>query len=147
MNPGPRPNRKVTAPAGHGKPETLAGHVNQEALEPPQWLSDDARQVFETVARALEAEGLATEADSAALALCATAYSLAVRAAQELELEGIMTSDRAHGGESRKSPAWQVFRESTVIFERLADRFGMSPRARTALPAIMLNKVSRSFLD
>ncbi len=87
---------------------------------------------------------MATEADSAALALCATAYSLAVRAAQELESEGIITSDRAHGGESRKSPAWQVFRESAVIFERMSDRLGMTPRARTALPAIMLNRLNRA---
>ncbi len=117
--------------------------VNQEALEPPEWLSDDARQVFETVARALEAEGVATEADWAPLALCATAYSLAVRAAQELESEGIITSDRAHGGEVRKSPAWQVFREASGIFERLSDRFGMSPRARVALPTVMQNKLNR----
>ncbi len=113
-------------------------------------MSDDARQVFETVARTLEVEDVATDADAAALALCATAYSLAARAAQELEVDGVVIADRAHGGEARKSPAWQVFREASGIFERLSDRFGMSPRARVALPTVMqnrLNRVGRSIQD
>ncbi len=124
-------------------PETLTRQADQESVEPPNWLSDDARRVFETVARTLEVEGVATEADAAALALCATAYSLAAQAAQELELEGVVIADRAHGGEARKSPAWQVFRESAGIFERLSDRLGMSPRARVALPTVMQNRLNR----
>ncbi len=123
--------------------ETLTGQADQESVEPPNWLSDDARQVFETVARTLELEGVADDADSAALAICATAYSLAAQAAQELELEGVVTADRAHGGEARKNPAWQVFRESAAIFERLSDRLGMTPRARVALPAVMQNRLNR----
>ncbi len=131
-------------------PATPDNQMGQQALQPPDWLSDDARKVFETVARTLEAEDVATDADVAALALCATAYSLAARAAQELEVDGVVIADRAHGGEARKSPAFQIFRESTGIFERMSDRFGMTPRARAALPEVMLNRLNRvggSILD
>ena len=135
--PGPPPNQRLRQLAGIRRTDTLADRVYKKGPEPPEWLSKEATAVFDAAVRTLESENLVTPSDGPALTLTALAYSLAVVAARELEGDGVTVADSAHGGESRKSPAWQVFREATTIFQKLSAEFGMTPKARQSLPVVV----------
>jgi P27 family predicted phage terminase small subunit len=66
-----------------------------------------------------------------------TAYYFALYAGALLVREGIIVEDVAHGKESRKHPAWQMWRDAVKTMRQLACEFGVTPssRVRLSLPS------------
>ena len=132
--PGPKPNPRLRALAG-GDDSSLHDSVYRAAPDPPDDLSGPALEVFQRAVQQLDPVGLLTKADGPALTLAARMYAIAMLALDELEADGVTTTDEAHGGEARKHPAWQVAREAALTFERFGSDFGLTPRSRHQLPS------------
>lgn len=104
-----------------------------------EWMSTRARELFVKLvddARALHGDAL-SEADLAALSLMAQHGAIAENAALALQDgEGelvVIEIDKAHGGGTRKRPAWQVYREAAAAYLALAREYGLTLRARATV--------------
>ncbi len=77
--------------------------------KPPAWLSPAARVVWDDLERELEAIGLTSSADGAALAILSTAIVTHAEACRLVDAEGVLVAgDR---GRQMKHPALQVVRD------------------------------------
>ena len=120
-NSGRRPKIKLLHGEGQGTPPPPAG------LEPPDNLSDRAKDFWNRYAGPLAKQGLLTELDLATFELLCMSYSLAKRAEEELAELGLEI-----GG--KKNPALTAWHQNVEIFNRLAHKFGLNPSARQGLP-------------
>jgi phage terminase small subunit len=50
-----------------------------------------------------------------------------------LVAEELVQDDTAHAGTRRKHPAFQTWRDSTAMLQRLLTEYGMTPSSRTRL--------------
>lgn len=114
------------------------------SIAPPADLTPLARQFWNAQAPEVARLGMLTINDVPTFAmLCESwaAYQQAKRAMQSRSTGpkatniAVTTTDRAHGNEKRKHPAWQIFRESAALYHSLAKDFGFSPSARVGIPA------------
>lgn len=108
-------------------------------FKPPAWLSVDAKRFFTELVLDLDeaAPGTIGRIDVAALALAAEHYATAQAAASAMRKRGnrveVLEVDTAHGGQLRKRPAWQVFREATSAYLMVAREFGLTLKARESM--------------
>jgi len=77
--------------------------------------------------------GALTEQDALAFEELAVCYQLIVAARDGMLDGGVAEADRAHGGMLKKSPYFQMWRDSMATFMRLSARFGILPSDRKAL--------------
>jgi len=78
----------------------------------------------------VQAMGIFTDADQAALELMAVHYSIAWRAAEVIQKEGLMLKN-AFGW--AKHPLLQVLRDNSTAFKSYAAEFGLTPSARSRM--------------
>ena len=100
----------------------------------PPGLPAHAKRLWRSVVPILAASGTLTELDTAGLVAMCLCYQTMCQAAAELdEAGGVAHVDNR--GVARKRPEWQIFRESQASFRTWCAEFGMTPAARTTLPA------------
>lgn len=108
-------------------------------FEPPEWLSIDAKRFFTQLVLDIDeaSPGAIGRIDVPALALTAQHYATAQAASEAMRKRGnrveVLEVDTAHGGQLRKRPAWQVFREATSAYLMLAREYGLTLKARHAM--------------
>ena len=102
---GPAP-RPATLQLLHGaKPSRVrVGPTPMEVeLEPPDWLTEAARQEWDLVAPELDRMGIAKRVDSTGLAMYCDMVATWRKAAQLVEMAGVLITDR--DGNVRRNPA------------------------------------------
>lgn len=131
--PAPKPTR-LKVLQGVTKPSRLPVNepVPRAGLpEPPGWLSDEARLVWDRTVSELRAMGLAYGADRDSLVIYCTAVVNHARAQQMLDITGPLIQG-TEGGVVR-SPALAAVNHAAVIVNRFAREFGLTPSARVNL--------------
>lgn len=143
MKPGPRP-LPDNVHALRGRPSKAAPRPAlkrppAESLDPPFPMTPRARAWWKREAPRLHRLGLLSEPDKIGLALGLESASAAVEALGSLRSDNrrnadeLVTADKAHGGRTRKNPAWQIFREAQAAYLRWCAEFGWTPSARVNL--------------
>jgi P27 family predicted phage terminase small subunit len=89
-----------------------------------------AHEFIAAYAPQLQAMGLLTDADQAALELMSVHYSIAWRAAEIVTREGLMLKN-AFGW--AKHPLLQVLRDNSTAFKSYAAEFGLTPSSRSRI--------------
>lgn len=123
-NPGKRDLKKKREP----KPP-----ITRKA-DPPVNLAKDDNLAAEFVAKyrpTLQALGLLTDVDDPAFEMAARHYSLAIKAYEEVQIDGLTVMD--DHAQERKHPLLQVFRDNSQAFKSYITEFGMTPSARVRL--------------
>jgi P27 family predicted phage terminase small subunit len=129
----------------HG--ETRPSRVNLDEPKPaegdvvaPDWLDEDALEVWERLAPDLEAKGVLTPWDVDAFAQLCSTIVVARVALQDIAENGTNCktivrelSDGTLIYDLRKNPAWQIARESMGLMVSLGGRFGLNPSDRSQL--------------
>lgn len=103
----------------------------QSAIVPPEWLEEDALEVWHRLAPDLTDKQVLTAWDVDAFAVACDAMALYRRAARAVSDEGL-TQVGMKGGDV-KHPLLQVMRDSAATFATLAGRFGLTPADRARL--------------
>ena len=101
--------------------------------EPPDHLSDVAKEEWERTGGLLLEMGLMTELDVAALAGYCMAYSHWVIAEAALQEHGMLI--KSPKGEPIRSPYWGVATKSMDQMRSFLTKFGMSPSSRSGVSA------------
>lgn len=117
----------------------LQGHPDDKAaprLRPltprcPSWLDSKAKAEWRRVVPVLEAMGVLTEIDGAALAAYCSSYSLWRRCLETVTKEGLMTSGQR--GVNRRHPLLIVLRQAEQSMRGFSEQFGMTPLSRERL--------------
>jgi P27 family predicted phage terminase small subunit len=130
--PGPLP-KPTALKVLEGNPGKRPLNTNEprppaEAPEAPQWLDTEALAEWNRVVPSLDALGLLTAVDRAALTAYCLAWSLLVGAQVEIVENGIMVYGQK--GERVKNPAIQVQRDATATIKGFCAEFGLTPSAR-----------------
>ena len=113
---------------GSGEPQPRSA-----GPEPPGWLDDDARAVWDRTVVELEAMGLAYASDTDALVVYCNAVVTHARAQRLLDRSGVLV--RGTGGQLVRNPATTVISHTAQIVARFAREFGLTPAARVSLQA------------
>jgi len=86
----------------------------------------------------LEKAGLMESVDSAALTMLARNYSIFIKASKQLEKDGLtVSSDR---GNLSPHPAIKIAKDSEMICIKLMEKFGLTVKDRSKLPALGANE-------
>lgn len=117
------------------EPQPDAGDV-----QPPDWLGDDALEVWDTLAHDLEAKGVLTSWDLESFANWCDATARRRRAAQTVVEEGEIVdlpvfnkNGELTGHRRGKNPWLLVLAEADGQVQRYASRFGLTPSDRANL--------------
>ena len=100
--------------------------------EPPDWLSPDARAVWDRILPELAHMRLVTAADRDALVVYCQAVAHHAQAVREVNERGLLVPGRE--GNLVKNPACQFVREQAVLVKVMGQQFGLTPAARVSLP-------------
>jgi P27 family predicted phage terminase small subunit len=102
-------------------------------LRPPagKLLNRWGRQFWKDNAGDLYRAELLKETDVASFIMLCQAFGLAMESATKIGEEGLFRQDE--NNITRKHPATQVHRDSVAMFNRLADKFALNPRARQTM--------------
>lgn len=119
-------------PDRHAPPGLIAGRPRRDELnEPPAHLPEDARALWRAYVPDLVACGIVDRVDVPMLEQLCVQYSR-IRAAQRVIADvGLFT--RGSVGQIRAHPAVRIEAEATILFDRLAQQFGIGPLGRTRL--------------
>lgn len=98
---------------------------------PPKHLSEHGRKAWRQLFKELYALDLVCETDMQAFEILVGSYDVWRLAQDAIAEHGVLVED-GRGG-LRKSPALQVARDAATTFTRLADKFGITPKAAAAL--------------
>jgi P27 family predicted phage terminase small subunit len=96
----------------------------------PEAIDSLAKQFIAEYLPIVQAMGIFTDADQAALELMSVHYSIAWRAAEIVTREGLMLKN-AFGW--AKHPLLQVLRDNSTAFKSYAAEFGLTPSSRSRL--------------
>jgi P27 family predicted phage terminase small subunit len=144
---GPRPTpTRILALRGSWRAGRNPAEPRPPALRltPPPWLSEEAKRVFESLVKPLEAAGLVTTADENALARYAQLSVEYVRCTTFLAQHGdvyVVRGRAGPGGEPGKPVGFRMYpqakRQLVLSAEllRLEREFGMTPASRAHLTA------------
>jgi P27 family predicted phage terminase small subunit len=131
--PAPQPSR-LKVLHGETRPSRLpqGEPVPRDAAPvPPAWLSADARAVWDRTTAELAAMGMCHAADTDSLVVYCTAVVNHARAQQLIDAGGVLLKG-VEGGVVR-SPAVAVVHAASVVINRYAREFGLTPSARVSL--------------
>ena len=114
----------------------------------PEHLSESAKEEWERITVELEALGLVSQIDMAALSIYCTAWGRHVEAEQHLRDEGLMLTGRPKEGEEEGKPyqnPWMgVSNRAIELMQSLLPEFGLSPSARTRITVTPKSKKKES---
>lgn len=102
----------------------------------PRHLTEGARKAWEYLVRDLDACGIVTKVDSAALEVLCNAYAQYVDMAKNVAQYGpvLVHKDEESGRvELRRSPYFAILKESETTLMRCFAEFGMTPSARSRI--------------
>lgn len=108
--------------------QTNRGHE----LRMPRGMGRHAKWLWRTVVA--ERSGILHPADAPALMAACQHWELAQLAYEQIQADGITTTDMAHGNEKRKHPSEPTYRQNMAAAISILKQFGISPAARAALP-------------
>jgi P27 family predicted phage terminase small subunit len=110
------------------------------SVEPPGWLTSDAREVWDRLADDLRVKGVLTVWDTEAFACWCDAVARRRNAAQALDREGEVIempvfnkNGEQTGNRLGKNPWTLVLNEADAQVQRYAARFGLTPSDRASL--------------
>jgi P27 family predicted phage terminase small subunit len=134
MKPGPRAKPTAIKQLRGVKPSRI--NLDEPKLDAsdgacPEWLVDEAQEVWHTVAPMLIEHGLLSVVEEEQLAVYCTAVALHRQAAREVERDGLIVNG-AMGGKV-KNPALTVLREAATTIRQFAAEFGLTPSARQSI--------------
>lgn len=101
-----------------------------ESLSPPEFLSDEAKEIWASAAKRLIDLGVLTEMDAPAFSIMCMTYGEMMIAYKSLQ-EGERISDE-HGGKHRSPMAVSWDREFDKLLKMLKE-FGMTPASRAKI--------------
>jgi P27 family predicted phage terminase small subunit len=140
------PAKRPTALAmfnGETRPSRLNFNDPKPDMMPvsaPEWLDDEALEVWNRLAPDLKRKGVLTAWDVDAFAQLCSVVVVARKAQEDLAKNGATCttvvrelSDGTLLYALRKNPAWQVARESVGLLVTLGGRFGLNPSDRASL--------------
>jgi P27 family predicted phage terminase small subunit len=122
-NPGKRPVPKDVVVGGDPPPEF--------ALNPPEWLDNDAKAWWTCAVPVLQEVGLLDVVDVAALEMAASAYARFRQARRVIDEEGVMSTGST--GQIVEHPMLATERQSQAQYLRFAEQYALTPVARTRL--------------
>ena len=131
--PAPTPTR-LKILQGETRPSRLPANEprpRDAPPEPPDWLSPAALRVWDRTVRELTAMGMCHAADTDSLVIYCTAVVNHARAQQLLDVAGPLIKG-VDGGVVR-NPALSAVNAASVIVNRYAREFGLTPSARVNL--------------
>lgn len=100
----------------------------QAPAEPPEWLEDVAAAEYRRVHPLLQAMGVLTKVDTAALEAYCDAYSMMVRAAEIIKIEGF--TYMSDSGQIKPRPEVGIKAQASQIVRQFCIEFGLTPSAR-----------------
>ena len=107
-------------------------------FEIPKDIEQEAMDYIHEVVTMLEKAGLMESVDSAALTMLARNYSIFIKASKQLEKDGLtVSSDR---GNLSPHPAIKIAKDSEMICIKLMEKFGLTVKDRSKLPALGTNE-------
>lgn len=107
-------------------------------FEIPKDIEQEAMDYIHEVVTMLEKAGLMESVDSAALTMLARNYSIFIKASKQLEKDGLtVSSDR---GNLSPHPAIKIAKDSEMICIKLMEKFGLTVKDRSKLPALGANE-------
>ncbi len=116
----------------HSPPILVGGRPGSAELsEPPEHLPAEAKEFWRSTVVRLVEVGLVDRVDVPLLEQLATQYARIRQARRVVEEVGHFS--RGSMGQVREHPALKIEREATMLFQRLADQFALSPLARARL--------------
>ena len=115
-------------PSRVGNPEP---QPRERLPKAPDWLTFEAREVWDRTVGELDAMGLAYAADTDSLIVYVNAVVNYIRAQKALGLSGVMVKG-VDGGVVR-NPANAAVKQNAVLIGRFAREFGLTPSARVGL--------------
>lgn len=141
--PGPKPKpAEIRELEGNpGKRAIKRGPTAAAAsLTPPDHLTPTAAKFWKKYSPTLSQLGLLTVVDVEAFAALCEAWAFMVVAKKSMRIRGtgdaeVVTTDRAHGAEKRKHPAFTIYKQAEASYLNLAREFGMTPSSRVGLPS------------
>ena len=127
-----RPRKPSTLVALEGgKTNTSEPVPGAASVERPEWLSPDAKAMWDRLAPDLHRQGVLSPWDVDAFAALCASYCSWREAQQIVDREGVLVD--GYRGSMVKNPAAQLARDYWQTFVQAAGRFGMTPSDRAAL--------------
>jgi P27 family predicted phage terminase small subunit len=110
----------------------IAGRPRHDELnEPASHLPEDAQAFWRCYVPDLVVCGIVDRVDVPLLEQLAVQYARIRGAQRVIDEVGLFT--RGSVGQIREHPALRIEREATIVFDRLAQQFGLGPLGRTRL--------------
>lgn len=109
--------------------------VSSICPDPPEWLSDCARDFWNRHALTLHRCGLLTDADTEEFAVLSDVYGQMRQWMDEIEAKGLWVEKTLSRGGPQEipNPAVDKANELRTQFHRIASTFGMNPSSRSGL--------------
>jgi P27 family predicted phage terminase small subunit len=138
----PKPTALKLIEGNAGKRKIDSANEMQPELgapEPPAWLPAEALAEWDRIVPELEATGVLSKIDGAALAACCVCWARFVEAEDEIKENGIILvqieRELADGkiliSRAIKNPAVQISHAAQAQYRAWCSEFGLSPSART----------------
>jgi len=94
-------------------------------------MTKEAQRIWHKLTPALAEMGVLTEIDAYTLALLCQHWAYALEAIRTIDAQGLFRDDE--NGVTRKHPAHQILRDSTMMVMKIGSEFGLTPSAREGL--------------
>lgn len=146
--PGPQPTpTHLKIVRGNRKDRINFNEPKPKKAKPicPEWLSEQAKQIWERTASQLEMMNLLYEADQDILAAYSNAVATYILASKMVDETGILVEGRRDGMVT--NPAVRIQRDSATLIKQLAGELGLTPSARTRLKAEENDDQENDILD
>ncbi|MET9396293.1 phage terminase small subunit P27 family [Kitasatospora sp. NPDC002965] len=104
---------------------------SQQDIAAPEWLTDEAREVWNRLAPDLEQQGVLTAWDADTFAILCDALVQYRHASRLVAAGGVLIKGRRDA--AVKNPALQVVRDTAQTVRAYAQEFGLTPSARSGL--------------
>lgn len=134
---GPQPKPRALRALRGNEPAPAPVPSLVDCPDPPDWLSADARAVWDPLAADLYGRQVLTFWDGEAFAGFCDAAARRARAARHLDADGEVVDQpvfdrngQQQGTRQVRSPWWQVWKDAAAAVQRWGARFGLSPSER-----------------
>jgi P27 family predicted phage terminase small subunit len=133
---GARGPLRLVQPDDSSGRESAAQRVRPEPPEKPAGLPLEVDELWDEIVPTLNDAGLLSRADGMTVELALRHFVVARRASNNLIEKGAVVEDKHNGGDLKKSPEAQIWRDNSAAFLEFAKQLGLSfaSRARVTMP-------------